>query len=463
MSAIQRLAQTDTRVTARGLIVAAPSSGSGKTVITLGLVAVLRAQGVRVAALKAGPDYIDPVFHASATGCACYNLDPWAMRAETMSAVAAGAARGALEAADDNTDGASALVVCEGVMGLFDGATPDTGSSADIARLSGWPVVLVVDAHAQGASAAAQVMGFARFQNDISIAGVIFNRVGSAKHQRIIRHAMACALPEVPVLGMVPRESGLQMPSRHLGLVQASEYDSLEDMIDHVRTVMARHVDVSAIMALARGWRVAGAAKPLPPLGARIAVARDEAFAFSYPQVLAGWRSQGAEVSFFSPLEDQAPAVDADAVYLPGGYPELHAYRLASAERFMNGVRAAAQRGAFVYGECGGYMVLGRSLRDADGTTHAMAGLLPLGSSFETRKLHLGYRAVTLRGETPLGLARTRFRGHEFHYACITGEGPGEALFETADAEGASLGKKGQIAGRVFGSFVHLIDRYDGS
>jgi len=433
--------------TVNGLIIAAPSSGSGKTVVTLGILAHLKAQGVNVASLKSGPDYIDPAFHARATDRACFNADCWAMRDGTLMAVAA--------AAGQDAD----LVVCEGVMGLFDGATAHEGSTADIATLTGWPVVMVVDSRAQGASAAALVKGFDSFRSGVRVAGVIFNRVGSARHQRVIRDAMKEALPHVPVLGMIPMEPGLELPSRHLGLIQAAEHPGLDGLMRHAARVIAKHVDTQALMDLAVGWKTEGEVKPLPPLGQKIAVARDEAFAFAYPMILEGWRNQGADISFFSPLDDEAPASDANAVFLPGGYPELHAYRLASAERFLDGLRAAAKRGAVVYGECGGYMVLGRGMQDADGTTHAMAGLLSLGTSFEKRKLHLGYRRLVLIADTPLGPVRGKFRGHEFHYATITNEGPGTQLFEAQDADGNKLGRVGQAHNNVFGSFVHLIDR----
>jgi len=355
------------------------------------------------------------------------------------------------------------LLIAEGVMGLFDGATVDAGSTADIAKRSGWPVVMVVDARAQGASAAASVLGFSTFDPDVQVSGVIFNRVGSEKHQRVIRQAMERVLPNVPILGMIPWQDGLELPSRHLGLVQAAEHPDLADLIDRAARILARHVDLAALQAIALPWSgagsVEGASKPLPPLGQRIAVARDEAFAFAYPLVLDGWRNQGAELSFFSPLDDEAPAVDADAVFLPGGYPELHAYRLSTADRFMDGLRAAAKAGKTVYGECGGYMVLGRGLQDADGTTHAMAGLLPLGTTFEARKLHLGYRRLVLAADTPLGRIRGKYRGHEFHYATVTSEGPGAHLFDASDADGKKVGPMGQVAGSVLGSFVHLIDR----
>jgi cobyrinic acid a,c-diamide synthase len=198
---------------------------------------------------------------------------------------------------------------------------------------------------------------------------------------------------------------------------------------------------------------------PLPPLGQRIAVARDAAFAFAYDWLLESWRDAGAEIAPFAPLADEAPDRAADAVYLPGGYPELHAGQLAAAGTFMAGLRAAAIRGAALYGECGGYMALGEALTDADGVAHPMAGLLPLATSFAERKLHLGYREVRLAAAHPLGAAGQRLRGHEFHYATVTREGPGQALFRARSARGDDLGAAGLVAGTVSGSFVHLIDR----
>ncbi len=440
----------------KGLIIAATASGSGKTVLTLGLLAHLKSEGIKAVPLKSGPDYIDPAFHAHAAGMVqsgVANIDPWAMRIETISGAVA-------HGADEKP-----LIVCEGVMGLFDGAIAGQGSTADIAEMTGWPVILVVDVRRQGASAAAVVKGFHTFRKSIQLSGVVFNNVGSVRHEASLRIAMKEALPEIAVLGCVPFDPSLELPSRHLGLVQAMEHAKLDDFMARAARVVASHIDVKALVRLASGWQGVktnpqGSA-PLPPLGQKIAVARDEAFAFAYPLTLRGWRAQGAEIEFFSPLDDMAPPKDADAIFLPGGYPELHAWRLASAEKFMAGLRDAAGAGKVIYGECGGYMTLGRTMIDADGTTHAMAGLLALDTSFEKRGLSLGYRRVTLCAETPLGAGRSSLRGHEFHYASITSEGPGDALFEAEAADGTDLGQMGQVAGNVFGSFVHLIDRED--
>ncbi|MFQ5984030.1 MAG: cobyrinate a,c-diamide synthase [Alphaproteobacteria bacterium] len=433
-----------------GLIIAAPASGSGKTVVAAGVLRALRRRGLRVASFKVGPDYIDPAFHAAATGRDCLNLDAWGMRPQTLRALAA-------RLADD-----AELVLGEGVMGLFDGTPEGSGSTADLAALTGWPVVLVVDVARQAASAGAVVRGFATHRPDVTLAGVVFNRVGGPSHAQTLRRASA-PLEGVRVLGFVPRDARLNLPERHLGLVQAAEHEELEQFLDGAAEVMAGSIDLDAVAGLARpsvlgpGPRPAA---PLPPLGSRIAIARDQAFAFCYPATAEGWRVAGTDLSFFSPLADEAPERGADAVYLPGGYPELHAGRLAANRRFVEGLRTAARRGAAVYGECGGYMVLGEGLTDEDGTRHPMAGLLPLETSFAERRLHLGYRRLKLSVTGPLGHRGGAFRGHEFHYASVVREGV-LPLFHRHDAAGAALGSAGSVEGRVMGSFVHLIDRAD--
>ena len=439
----------------RGLVIAAPASGSGKTTVTLALLRYLRDAGVRVASLKVGPDYIDPAFHAAASGRACFNLDPWAMRAPTFAA--------ALAAASDGAE----IVIAEGVMGLFDGATAHEGSTGDVAAATGWPVLLVVDAGAMAASAAAVVHGFASFRNDVEVAGVVFNRVGSERHAELLVEASAGL--GVPVLGCLRRDPALSLSSRHLGLVQASEHPALEAFLEHAAGVVAGALDTAALMLLPRRARIdlavpgpcASRPGPLPVIGQRIAVARDRAFAFVYPLVLEGWRQAGAEVSTFSPLADEAPPPHADAVYLPGGYPELHAGRIAASRRFITGLRAAAARGAAVYGECGGYMALGESLTDANGAAHAMAGLLPLATTFAERGLTLGYRGAATLAGGPLGAAGAAYRGHEFHYARVLREDGDAALFRCADSRGRDLGPAGRRVGRIQGSFVHLVDRMD--
>jgi cobyrinic acid a,c-diamide synthase len=438
-------------MSAGGLIIAAPSSGSGKTLVTLGLIRHLSRAGHHVASAKVGPDYIDPAFHTAAGSRNCETLDGWAMRRESLAA--------SLARLKDAAD----FIVCEGVMGLFDGAEGGGGATADIAALTGWPVVLVVDVRGMAASIAALVGGFARFRDDIRLAGVIFNRVASDRHLAMLTEAVRQGCSEVAVLGGVRRDEGLVVPSRHLGLVQAGERADLDGLLDAAAKAVGEGIDMTVLKALATppGQEdVTGSGPAIPPLGQRIAVASDIAFAFNYPHLLDGWRSAGAELSFFSPLAGEGPGEDADAVYLPGGYPELHAGRLAASEGFLDGMRAVADRGAAIYGECGGFMVLGEDLVDSEGIAHRMCGLLPLATSFEKPARHLGYRRIEALASTPLGPAGSLFRGHEFHYStCIRGDGT--PLFRAADATGRDLGPTGMVAGRVAGSYLHLIDRAD--
>jgi cobyrinic acid a,c-diamide synthase len=438
-------------VTGRGLILAAPASGSGKTLVTAGLARHLIRRGVSVATAKSGPDFIDPTFHAAASGRPCLNLDVWGMRPATLAALVA-----ALEAGAD-------IVLCEGVMGLFDGTGHDgeVGSTAELAGVTGWPVVLVVDVRGQGASVAALLQGFARHRPSVPLAGVIFNRVSSERHSALLAAAAARHLPGLACLGSLPADPGLAVPSRHLGLVPAGEHSDADAVIARCAAHIGASIDVGRLLSFARRSVLTAPARavPMPALGRRIAVARDEAFCFAYHAMLEGWRSQGAELAFFSPLADEPPDADADALYLPGGYPELWADRLASADVFMTGLRRAAANGAAIYGECGGYMVLGDALIDREGRNRRMSGLLPLVTSFAERRLHLGYRRAILRTGTPLGTAGAIFRGHEFHYATITRQGVAIPLLSVFGPADEHLDAYGLRQGSVFGSFIHLIDR----
>lgn len=429
-----------------GFVAAAPSSGSGKTILTLGLLGAFRRSGLAVGSAKIGPDYIDPRFHEAATGRASLNLDGWAMRRSRLSALAQEAGRGA------------DIVVVEGVMGLYDrAAEPGVdgfGGAADVARALGSPVVLVIDGRGMAQSAGAVAAGFRAFDPEIEIAGVILNRVASARHEALLREG--CAAAGVEVFGAVPRAAGLATPSRHLGLVQAEEVAGLDAVLEAAATHVAAHVDLGALRRAARPFAQcpgAPAAPPMRPLGRRIAVASDVAFRFAYPHVLDGWRRAGSTILPFSPLADEAPPEGADAVFLPGGYPELHAARLAAADRFKAGMRAAADAGLAIYGECGGYMTLGEAIVDAEGARHEALGLLPLETSFADRRLHLGYRRAAPLSDGPLGPKGTDIRAHEFHYATILREEGAEPLFGLAGGGVAGLRR-----GSVSGSFLHVVD-----
>ncbi len=432
---------------ARGLVISAPASGAGKTTLTLALARAYRDRGLAVQCFKSGPDYIDPAFHTAATGRTSVNIDSWAMGRDTIERLVA---RG--RDAD--------LVLAEGSMGLFDGvATPGisgTGASADIAEMMGWPVLLVLDPSGQAQTAAAVAAGLRDFRPGVRIAAVVLNRVASPRHEDLVRRAMMGA--GITVLGALPRHAPIAMPERHLGLVQAEEQARLGDLIAEAARLIAERIDLDALLRLAEcDWSAKGAScgAVVKPPGQRIALARDAAFSFVYPHMLEGWRAAGAEIMPFSPLADEAPDANADVCWLPGGYPELHAGRLAANLRFRRALGAFATARP-VHGECGGYMVLGNGLVDAQGTRHEMAGLLGLETSFAKRRMHLGYRVADLAAPIPGHPQGSRLRGHEFHYASILAQ-PDAPLATVCDANGAGVAETGSHRGRVTGTFFHLI------
>ena len=433
----------------KGWLVAAPRSGAGKTTVTLGLVAALRRRGVAVGTAKSGPDYIDPAFHAAASGRAGVNLDSWAMPPALLDGLMAGACSGG-------------VVIAESAMGLFDGLSGGrageagrTGASADIAARFGLPVLLVLDVSGQSQTAAAVGLGMDRYRAGVRVGGVVLNRVGSARHRAQAEAALAGV--GLRVLGSIPRDPALALPERHLGLVQAGEHTDLVGRLEALADMAERCLDVPGILAGAGELRVPeGGAVAVRPPGQRVALARDAAFSFMYPHVLAGWRAGGAEIVPFSPLADEEPPEECDACWLPGGYPELHAGALAGAGRFMAGVRRFAETRP-VHGECGGFMVLGEGIEDAAGVRHGMAGLLSHGTSFARRRMTLGYRRATVLADGVLGPAGTVVRGHEFHYSTV-GEPAGDAAFAAMeDGTGAALAPGGGRRGLVSGTFFHAV------
>ena len=430
-----------------GLMIAAPSSGAGKTTVMLGLLRALVEDGLGVQPFKSGPDYIDPAFHRAACGRASFNLDSWAMDGGLIDAIAAKA-----------TD--ADLVLAEGSMGLFDGVasrgSAGNGASADIARRMGWPVVLVIDVSGQAQSAAATALGFKSLDPDLPFAGVILNRIASSRHERLARKGLEAA--GIPVLGALPRRGDLTLPERHLGLVQAVEHPELDRAISNYAALLRTHADLDAIRRAAgtggMAW-LGGTGRLPPPPAQRIAMARDAAFSFVYPHLLEGWRRAGAEILPFSPLADEAPAGHADLIWLPGGYPELHAGTIAAAATFLSGLRRHAETRP-VHGECGGYMVLGEALIDKHGERHHMAGLLRLITSHAQRRMHLGYRHAELLASVAGFAAGTRLRGHEFHYSTIVEQNDAPLALVT-DADGAAVAETGSQRGFATGSYFHMI------
>ncbi len=431
-------------MTVPGWLVAAPRSGSGKTTVTLALVAALRRRGIRVRTAKSGPDYIDPAFHAAASGAPGVNLDSWAMPPALLDRLFARIA------------GDAEFLVVESAMGLFDGvAGPPgrTGRAADLAARYGLPVLLVLDVSGQAQTAAAVAQGIAGFDPAVRVGGVVLNRVGSEKHCSAVQAAM-----RLPVLGAVPRDASLTLPERHLGLVQAGEHPALAAQLERLADLAENCLDLDRLVDLASHWpapdplpQAAGASSGMAPPGQRIALARDAAFSFTYPHLLAAWREAGADLLPFSPLADEPPPEGADCCWLPGGYPELHAAALGAAGRFHAGLRRFATTRP-VHGECGGHMVLGAALTDGDGSTHAMTGLLGHTTSFARRALQLGYRRATLPDGTVV-------RGHEFHYATVSHPGTDAPYATVQDAAGLALGPAGGRRGHATGSFFHAIAR----
>ena len=431
----------------KGFLVSATHTGSGKTMITLGLLRHLRDLEHSVSPAKAGPDFIDPTYHTVASGTDCLNLDPWAMSPSRLTNLS-------------TTHGKDSILVVEAMMGLYDGALDATGTPADLARHLGLPIILVLDCTGQSHSVGAIVRGFLTHQQDLNFAGIILNRVGSLRHEHLLRDALKSF--DIKILGAIPRQDNLSLPSRHLGLHRAEEIEDLEFFITNAAKVMKESIDIDSLLSLELSPTPSSISSPpvsFPPLGQHIAIARDLAFSFIYPHLLRDWHSSGATLSFFSPLADESPPPDCDAIYLAGGYPELHCPQLSSATNFASSMRKASSSGKFIYGECGGYMVLGNHLIDSEGVKHPMLGLLPITTSFASRKLSLGYRHASLSTPTPFGAKSTTFASHEFHYTTLTESDPSvPPLFSVKDALGNSLGDYGMSLGNTMGSYLHLLD-----
>jgi cobyrinic acid a,c-diamide synthase len=436
-------------MTARALIIGAPRSGSGKTSVTIGLLRAFQRRGVKVRGIKTGPDYIDPGFHEAATRLPGLNLDSWAMAPDLLRHLAR-------EQAED-----AELILIESAMGLFDGILSEpnrSGAASDLARLFGLPVLLVLDVSGQSQTAAAIACGFMNYDANVKMAACVLNRAGSERHKKLSGEAIEAI--GLPVVGTVLRDPTLVLPERHLGLVQASEHPEMDAHIDRLADAMERSLDLDAIFDAAKPFDIpmGSTEKALQPPGQRIALAEDAAFTFLYPHIKREWRILGAEIIPFSPLADEAPPADCDICWLPGGYPELHAGKLASAESFKAGLKAFSETKP-VHGECGGYMVLGEALEDADGMTHAMTGLLSHSTSFAKRKMNLGYRQASLLGRCAIGSTGDVIRGHEFHYARVIDAGTDQPLAMIADGRGTEIGPSGGLRGHVTGTFFHAIAR----
>jgi cobyrinic acid a,c-diamide synthase len=420
------------------IVVAGTHSGVGKTTVAVGLIAALRRRGLDVQPFKVGPDFIDPAHHGAAAGRASHNLDGWILTRDAN-----------LELFAAHAGGADVAVV-EGVMGLFDGSDPrdESGSAAEMAKWLGAPVLLVIDASALARSAAALVHGYATFDGHLHVAGVVANRVGGEGHAELLAEALSGG---PPLVGWLPDDPGVAIPERHLGLHMpgAETAARIERAAEHVE----RSFDLEALLELSEREppRAPAAAAPPAAARARIGIARDDAFCFYYEDNLAHLEAAGAELVEFSPLRDELPG-RLDGLYIGGGYPELHAERLAGAGRARAGIRALAAAGRPVYGECGGLIYLGEAI-EIDGREHRLCGVLPVRTRFPGR-LELAYAEVTTAGG-PFGPGHTA-RGHRFHNAELEPVGESvERCYEVSLARGPAM-REGYTAGSVLGSWVHL-------
>jgi len=428
----------------RVLVVAGTGSAVGKTTVTLGLLEAYRRRGLVVQAFKVGPDFIDPGLHALLTGRPSYNLDGWMC------------GRDAVIAAIERHAADADLAIVEGVMGCFDGAdaTGEDGSTAQIAKWLGASVVLVIDAAGQSRSAAAVVAGFERFDPALTVAAVIANRVGGEIHGRWVADAVHASC-RAEVVGAVPRDDALTLPERHLGLVTAAEGPLTSELRGRLASVIEASVDLDRLLALTSARASAPAARRADRAPrARVGVARDVAFQFYYEENLALLQAAGAELIFWSPLGDEVP--DVDGLYFGGGYPELHAARLADNAAAVKTVRRLAERGMPIYAECGGLMYLADSLEDMDGGPHPMVGVLPARIRMRPRRMTLGYREVRFTADAPLGRAGTVARGHEFHYSTIDPVPHTVPRVWRLDGRHGGDRSEGYLIGRALMTYAHL-------
>ena len=440
----------DQEVVIKGIVIAGTHSGAGKTTITLGLMAALTARGYTVAPFKVGPDFIDPGHHSRVTGRASRNLDGWMLSQEYN-----------LKSFTRHTVDADIAVV-EGVMGLFDGydGGSEAGSTAQMAKWLGLPVVLVVGARSMARSAAALVQGFERFDPGVDYAGVLFNHLGSDRHLGYLKAAVDGHV-RMPVLGGLMRDEAIAIPERHLGLVTREDHDLSDENCEGLAALIEKQLDLEALLQGLPDLDLQGNLS-IPRIETqrnpvRIGVARDAAFCFYYPDNLEMLEAAGAQVVFFSPLTDNRLPEGLGGIYFGGGYPELHADALAGNRSLRQEIRQSSRNNMPIYGECGGFMYLCREMGDTDGNTFSMTGCLPLATRMLGRLKALGYREVTQSMETVLGPAGQVMRGHEFHYSTTTGEAvdlPG--VYRMTDRAGMDQAADGFVVNQTLGSYIHL-------
>ena len=428
-------------------LIAAPASGSGKTLVSLALAALARRRGLNLQTFKVGPDYLDPQLLSLASGRACRNLDALLCGEDWL--------RQSFQRHGSQGD----LCLVEGVMGLFDGKGPSAeGSSAHVAALLQLPVVLVVEASRQAGSLAALVRGFRDHDPQLTIAGVVLNGVGSARHEALLREALASIA--MPVLGALPRHTSLELPSRHLGLLPAHELEDVQTRLEAWAELAQEHLDLEQLWPLLSAPPSAEPPPtPAPPgQGVRapikVALASDAAFHFRYPEAIELLEQNGLTVEAWSPLADEPLPSDCRGVILPGGYPELHAGSLSASQRSLSALRQARAMGLPIYAECGGLLLLGRGLEDQQGVLHPMADLLP----FQARRgsLSLGYRQASPLGDGLVLRQGETLWGHEFHRWQLDAENAEESSLWQLEGWGSPARREGWGDGQLHASWLHL-------
>ncbi|MBU1169428.1 MAG: cobyrinate a,c-diamide synthase [Proteobacteria bacterium] len=437
----------------RGIVIAGTNSGCGKTSVSLGLMAYLKRSGYTVAPFKVGPDYIDPGHHNRVTGRFSRNLDGWMLTREYNKAL--------FERATQDAD----IAVVEGVMGLYDGydGKSEMGSTAQMAKWLDLPVILVVNAQSMARSGAALVKGFERFDPSLNFAGVIFNKLGSPRHLSYLKEALEGHVA-MPCLGGIYRNTAIEMPERHLGLVTDDEKGLSEAHISTLADMVAENIDVDRLLKImdgdsgkkSRGPKTIESDEKAKGHAVRIGIARDRAFCFYYQDNLDILQAHGAELVFFSPMMDGHLPENLDGLYLGGGYPELFAKELSANQSLRNEIKAGCNEGLPIYGECGGFMYLCQEIRDFKHECFSMTGCFPFKAVMLEKLRSLGYREVTLNDQSLIGHKGQVVRGHEFHYSRIEDDHGADKVYRVSPRTGDFVTEEGYRVNRTLGSYIHL-------
>lgn len=430
----------------KAILIAGTSSGVGKTTIATGIMGAMHRRGIKVQPFKTGPDYIDPGYHASATSRVSRNLDTWML------------SKGAVLELFHHAMTGKDMAVIEGVMGLYDGhaANDETGSTAELAKILGVPVFLILDSSKASRSHAAIVAGFRSFDPYLNIAGVILNEIGSERHLHLCKEPIE-HYTGIPVVGYLPRRADLSIPERHLGLVPTAERPAAADFLDKLISQCEATLDIETILKISQSAELPRTVSTLFPEIKQtpvlsIGIARDRAFSFYYQDSLDILESWGCELVEFSPLSDTTLPEDISGLYIGGGFPEVYARQLAHNVSMKKSIAQAASRGMPIFAECGGLMYLCKSIRDLEGLEHTMAGVIPAGTQIDVPRLSLGYRTVCALNDNLLLKKGETARGHEFHWSQLSAGSMSPNAFKLTESQG----KEGFIVNNTLASYIHL-------